>query len=76
VDYKMPFVKNEDFSANFPLRLMHKDIRLTLEAARDSGIDLPGLARVKEVYDAASAAGMDDLDYAATLKVLSAPSMK
>src|SRR5438874_716143 len=26
VDYKMPFVEKRDFTANFPLRLMHKDI--------------------------------------------------
>jgi 3-hydroxyisobutyrate dehydrogenase len=76
VDYKMPFVRSQDFSPNFPLRLMHKDIRLTLEAARESGIRLPGLDRVQQVYAAASAAGMDDLDYAATLKVLDRPSMR
>ena len=35
VEYKAPFVLNRDFTANFPLRLMHKDIRLTLEAAKE-----------------------------------------
>jgi 3-hydroxyisobutyrate dehydrogenase-like beta-hydroxyacid dehydrogenase len=67
VDYKMPFVEKRDFSPNFPLRLMHKDIRLMLEAARDSGVELPGLETVKEIYDEAHEAGRDDLDYAATL---------
>ncbi|MBI2683571.1 MAG: NAD(P)-dependent oxidoreductase [Acidobacteriales bacterium] len=70
VDYKMPFVEKEDFSANFPLRLMHKDIRLTLEAAREAGIELPGLATVKQVYDRADKAGLSDMDYAVTLSVL------
>src|SRR4249920_141148 len=32
VEYKAPFVLQRDFTPNFPLRLMHKDIRLTLEA--------------------------------------------
>jgi 3-hydroxyisobutyrate dehydrogenase/2-hydroxy-3-oxopropionate reductase len=67
VDYKMPFVEKRDFSPNFPLRLMHKDIRLMLEAAHDSGVELPGLETVKQIYDDAHEAGRDDLDYAATL---------
>src|SRR5579863_1051455 len=29
VEYKAPFVLERDFTPNFPLRLMHKDIRLT-----------------------------------------------
>jgi 3-hydroxyisobutyrate dehydrogenase-like beta-hydroxyacid dehydrogenase len=67
VDYKMPFVAKEDFSANFPLRLMHKDIRIALATAAESGLELPGLAAVARVYDRAHEHGRDDLDYAATL---------
>jgi 3-hydroxyisobutyrate dehydrogenase/2-hydroxy-3-oxopropionate reductase len=67
VDYKMPFVEKRDFSPNFPLRLMHKDMRLMLEAAKQVGVELPGLETVKQIYDEAHAAGRDDLDYAATL---------
>jgi 3-hydroxyisobutyrate dehydrogenase-like beta-hydroxyacid dehydrogenase len=29
VEYKGPFMLQRDFTPNFPLRLMHKDIRLT-----------------------------------------------
>jgi len=70
VDYKAPFILHRDFSANFPLRLMHKDIRLALEAARESRVRLPGLEAVEEVYDLASEEGQQDLDYAATLTLL------
>ena len=35
VEYKAPFVLKRDFTPNFPLRLMHKDIRLALEAAKE-----------------------------------------
>lgn len=70
VDYKMPFVEKRDYTPNFPLRLMHKDIRLMLEAAEATNTRLPGLRKIKEVYDEAAAQGMGDLDYAATLKVL------
>jgi 3-hydroxyisobutyrate dehydrogenase-like beta-hydroxyacid dehydrogenase len=70
VDYKLPFVEKNDFAPNFPLRLMHKDIRLMLEAARSAGVTLPALETVNRVYERAQKAGMSDLDYAATLKVV------
>jgi len=70
VDYKAPFVLNRDFSANFPLRLMLKDIRLTLEAAKEARVKLPGLETVEEIYDLSAEDGNADLDYAATLTLL------
>ena len=70
VDYKAPFVMKRDFSPNFPLRLMHKDIRLTLEAAKEARVKLPALETVEEIYDLATEEGQQDLDYAATLTLL------
>ena len=70
VDYKAPFVLRRDFSPNFPLRLMHKDIRLMLDAARELRVKLPGLETVEEIYDVAAEEGLNDLDYAATLTLL------
>ncbi|HZP63261.1 MAG TPA: NAD(P)-dependent oxidoreductase [Terriglobales bacterium] len=70
VDYKAPFVLKRDFSANFPLRLMRKDIRLALDAAKEARVKLPGLETVEEIYDMATEDGHEDLDYAATLTLL------
>ena len=70
VDYKAPFVMARDFSANFPMRLMHKDIRLMLEAARQNGVKLPGLETVDKVYESSAREGNANLDYAATLMTL------
>jgi 3-hydroxyisobutyrate dehydrogenase-like beta-hydroxyacid dehydrogenase len=70
VDYKASFVLRRDFSPNFPLRLMHKDIHLMLDAARTLGLKLPGIETVDQVYEKAAAAGHDDLDYAATLMLV------
>ena len=70
VDYKIPFILKRDFSANFPLRLMLKDIRLALDAAREARVRLPGLEAVEEVYDLAAEEGQQDLDYASTLTLL------
>ena len=57
VDYKAPFVLKRDFSPNFPLRLMLKDIRLMLEAAKEARVKLPALETVEEIYDVASEDG-------------------
>jgi 3-hydroxyisobutyrate dehydrogenase-like beta-hydroxyacid dehydrogenase len=70
VDYKAPFVMKRDFSPNFPLRLMHKDIRLTLEAAKEVRVKLPALETVEEIYEMATEDGHQDLDYAATIALL------
>jgi 3-hydroxyisobutyrate dehydrogenase-like beta-hydroxyacid dehydrogenase len=70
VEYKAGFVLGRDFSANFPLRLMRKDIRLALEAAKEARVKLPGLETVEEIYDMAVEDGHADLDYAATLLLL------
>jgi 3-hydroxyisobutyrate dehydrogenase-like beta-hydroxyacid dehydrogenase len=69
-DYKAPFLLKRDYTPNFPLRLMHKDIRLMLEAAKQARVKLPATETVEEVYDVATEEGMADLDYAATLELL------
>ena len=70
VDYKAPFVLKRDFTANFPLRLMHKDIHLALEAAKEARVKLPALETVEEIYEVATEDGYENLDYAATLTLL------
>jgi 3-hydroxyisobutyrate dehydrogenase/2-hydroxy-3-oxopropionate reductase len=70
VDYKAPFVLKRDFSPNFPLRLMLKDIRLALAAAKEARVKLPGLETVEEIYDMAAEEGHANLDYAATITLL------
>jgi 3-hydroxyisobutyrate dehydrogenase-like beta-hydroxyacid dehydrogenase len=69
-EYKQPFILNRDYSPNFPLRLMHKDIHLMLDAGRESGVDLPGLTKIEEIYAEAKRHGLSDLDYAATITLL------
>ena len=70
VEYKAPFVLKRDFSPNFPLRLMRKDLRLALEAAKEARVKLPGLETVEEIYDMATEDGHENLDYAATITLL------
>jgi len=69
-DYKIPFVLRHDYSPNFPLRLMHKDIHLLLDTAKEMRVKLPALETVDEIYELSSEEGWDDEDYAATIKLL------
>ena len=70
VDYKAPFVLKRDFSPNFPMRLMYKDMLLMLQTAKEARVKLPGLETVSEIYELAIEEGQQDLDYAATLTLL------
>ncbi len=69
-DFKAPFIFKGDFTPYFPLKLMHKDLELAMEAAYAQNVPMPTAAAVKEVYAAAKAQGKGDLDYAAVITFL------
>jgi 3-hydroxyisobutyrate dehydrogenase len=69
-DFKAPFIFKGDFTPYFPLKLMHKDLELAMEAGYAQQVPMPALAAVKEVYGAAKAQGKGDLDYAAVITFL------
>jgi len=68
LDVKAPLMVKGEFPASFPLRLMHKDVRLALELARERNIKLPcgeaAFATYSAVKSAADAA-REDPDFAA-----------
>jgi 3-hydroxyisobutyrate dehydrogenase-like beta-hydroxyacid dehydrogenase len=70
LDYKAPFVLKRDFTPNFPMKLMHKDIKLMLDAAKEARVKLPALEIVEEIYDVAVEDGNGDLDYSAIITLL------
>ena len=70
VDYKASFVLKQDWSPNFPLRLMLKDIHLMLDAARQEKLELPALKEIEKVYQKAVEAGHGNDDYAATVETV------
>jgi 3-hydroxyisobutyrate dehydrogenase-like beta-hydroxyacid dehydrogenase len=69
-DFKAPFVLRGDFTPYFPLKLMHKDLELAMEAAYAQNVPMPAAAAVKEVYGGAKALGKGDLDYVAVITFL------
>jgi len=65
-----PRVLAGEFSANFPLRLSHKDTHLALATGRTLGVPLFTLGAVGQLQIAAVARGLGDLDQTATIQVL------
>ncbi|HXU49555.1 MAG TPA: NAD(P)-dependent oxidoreductase [Candidatus Binatia bacterium] len=68
LDIKAPFMLKHEFPASFPLRLMHKDVRLALELARQQKIDLPAGSAAYTTYSAVKEQSTDDPDYAAVAR--------
>jgi 3-hydroxyisobutyrate dehydrogenase-like beta-hydroxyacid dehydrogenase len=65
VKYKTEPLLRDDFSATFTTALMEKDIDLILDAAEESGVELPVASRMKELLRAAIEAGYADQDFMA-----------
>src|ERR1035441_10441197 len=61
---KFKKIKDRDYSPEFPLRLMSKDMDLVMDAARASGADLPAASVAQSVL-ASTISTSGDLDLAA-----------
>lgn len=67
---KQPLIDRDDFEAHFPLRWMHKDLHLAAQTAFESGVALPALNAVKELFALAARSGWRDDDFAAIYRFL------
>jgi len=68
LDVKAPMMVKGEFPASFPLRLMHKDVRLALELARERGVKLPAGAAAYETYSEVLSSSKDDPDFSAVVR--------
>jgi len=68
LDVKTPLILKNEYPASFPLRLMHKDLRLALELARQNGTKLPTTEAAFATYSAVKDASKDDPDFAAVAR--------
>ncbi len=68
LDVKAPLLLKGEYPPSFPLRLMHKDVGLALDLAKEAGVTLPAAAAAYSTYSAVKAAAKEDLDYAAVMK--------
>jgi 3-hydroxyisobutyrate dehydrogenase-like beta-hydroxyacid dehydrogenase len=74
LDVKAPLLLKREYPPSFPLRLMHKDVGLALELAKEAGVTLPAAAAAYSTYSAVKAAAKEDLDYAAVMKFWDRPA--
>ncbi|MGC2463786.1 MAG: NAD(P)-binding domain-containing protein [Candidatus Acidiferrum sp.] len=68
LDVKAPLLLKGEYPPSFPLRLMHKDVGLALDLAKEVGVVLPAGAAAYSTYSAVKDAAKEDLDYAAVMK--------
>lgn len=68
LDVKAPQILKNAYPPSFPLRLMHKDMRLALELAEKEGVPLPAGTAAYTTYTAVMKATKEDIDYAAVAR--------
>ncbi|WP_340098406.1 NAD(P)-dependent oxidoreductase [Salinibaculum salinum] len=71
-DYKGPVVRERDFTPQFPVDLLFKDLNLALDAAGETEVPLPATAATREAASATRALGHGGEDMMALLKHLEA----
>lgn len=68
--FKSERMKSGDYEADFPLRLMQKDLQMMNETAYSVKAKMPISSSARESYLAAVSAGLGDLDMSAILRYL------
>lgn len=68
LDVKAPLMLKGEFPPSFPLRLMHKDVRLALELARELHVALPAGEAAYGTYSRVKDASKDDPDFSAVMR--------
>ena len=65
-DKKLDKMLRRDFAnPNFPLRHLHKDVGLFIDAAAEAGLDIGPQLAIRELLDDAVVRGLEDEDYSA-----------
>ena len=69
-DLKEPKLRQSDYTPQFSLKHMEKDLRLALETAEELSLPLEQTRRLKEIYDQGIAAGWSDDDFIGLMRLL------
>jgi 3-hydroxyisobutyrate dehydrogenase-like beta-hydroxyacid dehydrogenase len=70
IEYKAPFIFGRNFSTNFALKWMPKDLDLILDNGKELQVPLPLTSVTQQMFRVAMADGLGDEDYCSTIKVL------
>lgn len=69
-ELKKPKLIEADYSPQFSLKHMGKDLRLTLETAGENHTELPQTQRLRELYERGLAQGLGDDDFIGLIRLL------
>jgi 3-hydroxyisobutyrate dehydrogenase-like beta-hydroxyacid dehydrogenase len=69
-DLKGPKLRQHDYSAQFSLKNMAKDLRLALETAAELSLSLEQTGHLKSIYDQGMAAGWSNDDFIGLMRLL------
>jgi 3-hydroxyisobutyrate dehydrogenase-like beta-hydroxyacid dehydrogenase len=69
-DLKEPKLRQHDYSPQFSVKHMAKDLRLTLETAASLSLDLAQTERVRTIYENGITAGWADDDFIGLIRLL------
>ena len=70
IEFKAPYVFNRDFSPQFSVKWMDKDIGLMLESGQELNVPLPLTSLTRQIFQAAIAQGHAEEDICSTIRVL------
>jgi 3-hydroxyisobutyrate dehydrogenase/2-hydroxy-3-oxopropionate reductase len=70
IEYKAPFIFRRDFTTNFSVKWMHKDIGLMLDSGEELNVPLPLTALTRQMFQAAISKGHGEEDICSTINVL------
>lgn len=68
-DLKKPKLQTGDFSPQFSLKHMGKDLRLAMETASETGAALPQTEALRALYDRAQEAGLGEEDFIGLIRI-------
>ncbi len=71
LNFKRKKFESSDYSVEFPLQWIHKDLHLALDSAYEAGVALPATGVAKELYGLAMRDGLAEEDFMAVYKTVS-----
>ena len=69
-DLKEPKLRGRDYSPQFSLKHLNKDLRLALETADETALPLPATSNLKKIYEQGMNSGWQDDDFIGLMRLL------
>ena len=71
IQMKKEKINSNDYSPEFPLQWLHKDLHLAIDTAYEQEVPLPATSTIKEIFALACQNGLAEKDFTAVYPFLS-----